>query len=87
MANGHGGARKGGGRRTKANEIAIIKQMDAVANPKDAWRRLWKKCEEGDLQAIKAWLNYRFGMPKQNLDVTTDGDKIGPQIVWKKSKS
>lgn len=84
---GKGGRTPGAGRKPKADEIKIIEQMDAVAAPAEAWQALWDKCEEGDVQAIKTWLNYRFGMPKQNLDVTTAGDKLGPQIVWKKSKS
>jgi NADPH-dependent ferric siderophore reductase len=87
MANGHGGKRPNGGRKPKADEIAIIEQMDAVAVPEEAWRALWGKCEEGDTQAIKTWLNYRFGMPKQNIDVTTQGGKITPPIEWIKSKS
>lgn len=86
MSNNHGGARTGGGRRPKADEITIIEQMDAVAVPEKAWKALWDKCIEGDTQAIKTWLNYRFGMPKQKLDVTTDGEKITPPIEWIKSK-
>jgi hypothetical protein len=87
MANGHGGPRPGGGRRPKADEIKIIEQMDAVAVPEKIWQALYQKCEEGDTQAIKTWLNYRFGMPKQTMDLTSGGDKIGPRIVWKKSNS
>jgi hypothetical protein len=86
MNNGHGGARLGGGRKPKADEIKIIEQMDAIAVPEDAWRALWEKCQEGDIQAIKCWLNYRFGMPKQVVDVTTLGEKVTPPIEWIKSK-
>jgi hypothetical protein len=82
MANGHGGKRENGGRPAKADEIKLIEQMDAVAVPEEAWRALWGKCQEGDTQAIKTWLNYRFGMPKQNVDVTSGGDKMAPPIVW-----
>ena len=81
----NGGARPGAGRKPKADEIKLIEQMDAVAVPEDAWRALWAKCQEGDTQAIKTWLNYRFGMPKQSVDLTTKGEKVGPQIIWKKS--
>jgi hypothetical protein len=58
-----------GGRRPKADEIKIIEQMDAVAAPESAWRALWAKCQEGDTQALKTWLNYRFGMPRQSVDI------------------
>lgn len=84
MANGHGGPRPGGGRRPKADEITVIESMDAIAVPEQAWKALWGKCQEGDTQAIKTWLNYRFGMPKQNVDVTSGGDKIAPPITWVK---
>jgi hypothetical protein len=82
----NGGARIGAGRKPKADEIKIIEQMDAIAVPEDAWRALWEKCQDGDIQAIKCWLNYRFGMPKQVLDVTTLGEKVTPPIEWIKSK-
>jgi hypothetical protein len=72
----NGGARHGAGRKPKADEIKLIEQMDAIAAPSEAWAALWGKVQEGDTQAIKTWLEYRFGKPKQQLDVTTDGDKI-----------
>jgi hypothetical protein len=82
----NGGVRPGAGRKPKVDEIKIIEQMDAIAVPEDAWRALWEKCQDGDIQAIKCWLNYRFGMPKQVVDVTTQGEKVTPPIEWIKSK-
>jgi hypothetical protein len=64
------------GRKPKADEIKIIEQMDAIAAPQQAWEALWIKCAEGDTQAIKTWLAYRYGQPKQSVDMTTQGDKI-----------
>ena len=78
----NGGARPGAGRKPKAEEIKIIEQMDAIAVPAQAWQALWNLCEEGDTQAVKTWLNYRFGMPKQNIDITTQGEKVTPPIEW-----
>jgi hypothetical protein len=40
------------------------------------------KCEQGDTNAIKLWLSYRFGLPKQQIDVTSNGEKIAPPIQW-----
>jgi hypothetical protein len=82
MANGHGGKRQGGGRKPKISEIQVIEQMDAIAVPERAWRALWARCEEGDVQSLKTWIAYRFGNPKNSLDVTTKGDKITPPINW-----
>lgn len=84
---GKGGATPGAGRKPKADEIKLIEQMDAIAAPEEAWAALWRKCQEGDSQSIKTWLNYRFGMPKQSVDVTTKGESIGPRIVWKKKSN
>lgn len=83
---GKGGFIPGSGRKPKADEIKVIEQMDAIAVPEDAWRALWNRCQDGDIQAIKCWLNYRFGMPKQQIDVTTQGDKVTPPIEWLKGK-
>lgn len=72
-----------GGRKPKIEEIAVIEQMDAVAVPEKAWRALWGRVEEGDTNAIKCWIEYRFGKPKQSLDVTTNGENITvPPITW-----
>ena len=70
------------GRKPKADEIKLIEQMDAIAAPAEAWQKLWDLCKAGEVQAVKTWIAYRFGQPKQSIDVTTDGDKITPPIVW-----
>ncbi len=64
------------GRKPKADEIKIIEQMDAVLAPMEVWQKLAELVHKGDGMAIKTWLSYRFGNPKQAVDVTTDGDKI-----------
>lgn len=84
MANkkGAGGAREGAGRKPKVQEIKIIEQMDAISVPNEIWEALLFKCKQGDTQAIKLWLSYRFGLPKQQIDVTTNGQNIAPPIQW-----
>lgn len=61
----HGGARAGSGRKPKADEIKLIEQMDSVMLPDSVWLALSGKVEDGDVMAIKTWLGYRYGMPKQ----------------------
>jgi hypothetical protein len=61
-----------GGRPTKADEIKLIESMDAITAPDNVWRALYLKVEEGDVQAIKTWLSYRFGMPKQTIEQKSD---------------
>jgi hypothetical protein len=78
----NGGARVGAGRKPKIQEIKVIEQMDAVSVPNEIWQALLFKVKEGDTSAIKLWLSYRFGMPKQQLDITTNGESIAPPIAW-----
>ena len=72
----HGGKRKGAGRKPKADEIKLIENMDAVLARKTAWEALAGRVEEGDTQAIKTWLAYRYGQPKQSIDLSTLGESI-----------
>jgi hypothetical protein len=78
----NGGPRPGAGRKPKVQEIKIIEQMDAICVPDQIWKALLYKCEQGDTNAIKLWLSYRFGLPKQQIDVTSNGEKIAPPIQW-----
>ena len=79
---GAGGAREGAGRKPKVLEIKLIEQMDSLCVPDQIWKALLYKCEQGDTNAIKLWLSYRFGLPKQQIDVTSNGEKIAPPIQW-----
>jgi len=78
----NGGARPGAGRKPKIQEIKVIEQMDAVSVPGEIWKALLYKVKEGDTAAIKLWLSYRFGMPKQQVDITSNGESIAPPIQW-----
>ena len=77
-----GGPRPNSGRPPKIQEIKLIEQMDAISVPEEIWKALLYKCQEGDTAAIKLWLSYRFGLPKQQIDVTTNGENIAPPIQW-----
>jgi hypothetical protein len=77
-----GGVRPNSGRPPKILEIKLIEQMDAICVPDKIWEALLYKCQQGDTNALKLWLSYRFGMPKQQIDVTSNGDKIAPPIQW-----
>lgn len=67
--NDHGGARKGAGRPTKADEIKMLENMDAVKAPDKVWEALAELVDEGNQQAIKTWLAYRYGKPTEKIDL------------------
>lgn len=66
----NGGARAGAGRKPKADEIQLIETMDAIAVPDTVWKMLYAKVLDSDVNAIKTWLQYRYGMPKQIIEQT-----------------
>jgi hypothetical protein len=70
------GGHKSAGRKPKADEIKLIESMDAILVPEAVWKALAAKVVFGDVQATKTWLSYRFGLPKQSIDHTTDGKEI-----------
>ena len=78
----NGGKREGAGRPPKILEVKLIESMDRIAVPDEIWKALLYKIKEGDVQAMKLWLSYRLGLPKQQIDVTTNGESIAPPIQW-----
>lgn len=76
-----GGKRENAGRKPKADEISVIEQMDAVLVPGEAWAALASMVQAGDVAAIKTWLNYRYGMPKQSVDMGISGTTGAIQII------
>jgi len=77
-----GGPRPNSGRPSKVKEIKLIEQMDRIAVPDEIWQALLFKIKQGDTQAIKLWLSYRLGLPKQQIDITSNGENIAPPISW-----
>jgi hypothetical protein len=71
-----GGKRAGSGRKPKADEIKLIERIDATVTPKELIEKAWDLAKAGDIQALKLLFNYRFGMPQQKIDHTTEGRKI-----------
>jgi hypothetical protein len=72
----HGGNREGAGRKPKSDEIQMIENMDATKATIEVWAKLADKVESGDVAAIKLWLEYRFGKPKQLIGLVTENDTL-----------
>ena len=73
------------GRKPKADEIKKITMMDSVADPKEAWSKLWDLCKDGDVQALKTWIDHRFGKAKETKEVSVDEPIDVKLITWIKS--
>jgi len=64
------------GRPAKSDELKKLEMMDAVAAPEEVWYKVWELVQSGDMQAVKVWVEHRFGKPKETKDITTNGNDI-----------
>ena len=76
----NGGARAGAGRKPKADEIALIERLSPMDDI--ALKMLNIKIEQGDMQALKLFMEYRFGKP--NMKIEHSGE-VG--IMWNETKT
>jgi hypothetical protein len=76
-----GGVRPNSGRKPKADEIKLIESMDAILAPEEVWQALANLVLANDPMAIKTWLAYRYGQPKQQTDITTNGKDLNQPVI------
>jgi len=74
----NGGARKGAGRPSKANESDLIERLDAIIDKDEVIETLKKLAIDGDTKAITLYMNYRFGKPKETKDIKLEVEKDFP---------
>ena len=73
------GGNKNAGRKPKAEEIKLIERLSPMAN--DAYKALWDGVKDGDYNFVKLFFAYYAGSPKQQVDVTSDGEQFFIKIV------
>jgi len=66
----NGGARQGAGRKPKAQEQTLIESLDNGIDIKRIVEVLKELSYGGDVRALQLYLNYRFGKPKETVDIT-----------------
>lgn len=70
----HGGKRKNSGRKSKAEEQALIEKLSPLEDT--AHKKLKNALESGEQWAVKMFFEYMYGKPKQGIDLTSKGDKF-----------
>jgi hypothetical protein len=65
-----GGARENAGRKPKSEELALIARLSPMDDK--ALKLLNDKLDEGDMAALKMFMEYRWSKPRQ--EVSVDGD-------------
>jgi len=72
---------KGGGRKPKADEEKLIQRLSELDDI--GFKTLKKGIEEGNYNFWNKWMEFRYGKPKERVDLTTDGDSFNiPNIVF-----
>lgn len=66
----HGGKRKGAGRKPKADELKLIEHLDNIIDSDVALKKLHQLILDDNFNALKLYLEYRFGKPKETIDNT-----------------
>lgn len=67
----NGGARQGAGRPAKADELKLIERLDAIIDKDEALSKLGELVAKGDMRAVQLYLSYRYGKPKESIDLNS----------------
>ena len=75
----HGGKRIGAGRPTKADEEKLVQSLSEFDD-------IAKKCmvdgiKDGNYQFWNKFMEYRYGKPKERVDVTSGDEQINIPII------
>jgi DUF2075 family protein len=60
-----------GGRPKKADESKLIEKLDNLIDSDEVIQMLGKKIKEGDQRAMTLYFNYRYGKPKESVDINS----------------
>lgn len=72
----NGGAREGAGRKPKSDELKLVEALDKHIDQEHVFDKLEGLIQEGNIRAIQLYMNYRFGKPKENVTLSSDGFNI-----------
>jgi hypothetical protein len=77
------GGNKNAGRKPKAEEAKLIERLDNIINRDEVIEMLGKKIKDGDQRAMTLYFNYRYGKPKESVDITSEGFNINFKDIIK----
>ena len=67
----NGGVREGAGRPKKADEEKLIEKLDALIDSDKVVMKLGEMCLKGDSRALTLYFNYRYGKPREKIDISS----------------
>ena len=75
----NGGARKGAGRKSKAEEQKLIENLTPMNSM--ALESLQKGLEKKEQWAVKLFFEYFYGKPQQRVDVTSNEETLNMPVI------
>lgn len=73
----NGGARQNAGRPKKADELKLIEKLDSLIDNDEVIKTLGRQVLKGDSRAMSLYFGYRYGKPKESVDITSsDGFNV-----------
>ena len=75
-----GGYRPGSGRKPKASELKLIELLTPLEPI--ALKALEKGLKKGDFVFVKLFMEYRYGKPKQQIDIKQPENLDIPVTHW-----
>ena len=75
----NGGARKGAGRKGKAEEQKLIENLTPMNSM--ALESLEKGLEKKEQWAVKLFFEYFYGKPQQRVDVTSNEETLNMPVI------
>ena len=67
----NGGKRAGAGRPSKIEETKLIEKLDNIINNEDVIKKLGELIMKGDGRALNLYFGYRYGKPKESVDINS----------------
>ena len=65
------------GRPKKADELKLIEKLDSLIDNDEVIKTLGKQILKGDSRAMNLYFGYRYGKPKESVDISSsDGFNV-----------
>ena len=76
-----GGSRPGAGRKSKSEEQKLIERLTPMSDI--AYEALRESLQDKKARSwsVPLWFSYMYGKPKQQVDVTSDGEQLNSPVI------
>ena len=72
------------GRKPKIDELKLIERLDNIIDSDVVIEKMKSLIEDDNFNALKLYMEYRFGKPKEKLDITTNDESLNADLDYSK---